>query len=87
MPAVTQPHSWMLPLSPAPLVGIWVTALGAVMEVRGFPAVTGASSGFKVEKCVVGHVLLWLCRDPQAAGAGLNGSIEWSLRPGRDGVK
>lgn len=84
---MTHPHSWMLPLSPAPLVGIWVTALGAVMEVRGFPAVTGASSGFRVEKCVVEHVLPWLCRDPQAAGAGLNRSGGWSQRPGTDGVK
>lgn len=49
-PAVTQSCGWMLPLSPAPLVGVWVPAPGAVMEVRGFPAATGAWIGFIVEE-------------------------------------
>lgn len=47
VPAMIQACSWMLPLSPAPLVGVQVPALGAVMEVRGFPA---ASTGFIVEE-------------------------------------
>lgn len=97
MPAITQPHGWRLPLTPAPLVGIQVLALGALMDVRGFPVLQvlfpGASSSFTVEKhlcvrkqLVVGHVLLRLCWEPRAARAGLGGSTWWSPRPGRDRV-
>lgn len=54
MPAITQPHGWRLPLTPAPLVGIQVLALGALMDVRGFSVLQvlfpGASSSFTVEK-------------------------------------
>lgn len=65
------------PCALGPLVGIWVSNPGAVMEVAAFPAVTDGSSGFMVANhpvyvqvaCGGAHPAHALQR-PWAAGAG-----------------